>query len=133
VTDCVAPVHHGPAGTAAGPVGIDPEDTEVVPAAFAGMVTAARATYRAMRANACYPAATAVEAVEDTVATLARISGHLALYVGDCSEHGGHAAVRAGDLLGQARAALGEARHHLALDDTDQPDPTPPNLATPAG
>jgi len=100
--------------------GIAPEDTEVVPAAFAGMVTSARTAYRAMRVNSCYPALTAVAAVEDTVATLARISADLEFYVGDCSNPGAKAVVRAGELLCQARAALSDARHHLTLDDTDQ-------------
>src|SRR4051812_12483979 len=54
-------------------VAIDPDDTEVVPAALMGLVAAARTTYRAMQANGCYPAIMAVGAVEDTVATLARI------------------------------------------------------------
>src|SRR5262249_44895894 len=70
---------------ASGTVGIDPDDTEVVPDALTGLVTSARATYRAMRANGCYPAIMAVGAVEDTVATLARITSHLELYVGDYS------------------------------------------------
>ena len=96
---------------------IDPEDTEVVPAALMGMVTSARTTYRAMQANGCYPAIMAVGAVEDTAATLARVSSHLRLYVGDYSEAGGEAVVRASDLLGQARRALSDARHHLALDE----------------
>src|SRR4051812_41355795 len=72
-------------------IGIDPEDTEVVPAALIGLVAASRATYRAMRANGCYPAIMAVGAVEDTVATLARVSSHLEFYVGDYSGQGGKA------------------------------------------
>ena len=96
---------------------IDPEDTEVVPAALLGMVTSARTTYCAMQANGCYPAIMAVGAVEDTVATLARVSSHLRLYVGDYSDAAGEAAMRASDLLGQARSALSDARHHLALDE----------------
>lgn len=111
---------------ASGPAGIDPDDTEVVPAAFLGLVTSARTTYRTMRANACYPAILAVGAVEDTVATLARISGHLEPYVGDYSGHGGKAVQRASDLLGQARTALSDARHHLALDQAAEPDLTQP-------
>jgi hypothetical protein len=63
----------------------------------------------------------AVGSVEDAVATLARISGNLEGYVGDLSDRGGKAVQRAGDLLGQARSVLSDARHHLALDDTDQP------------
>jgi hypothetical protein len=94
----------------------------LVPAALLGLVTSARATYRAMRANGCYPAIMAVGAVEDTVATLARISADLEGYVGDCSGPGGKAMVRAYDLLGQARGVLSDARHHLALDDTDEPE-----------
>src|SRR5262249_61759644 len=78
---------------ASGTVGIDPDDTEVVPDALTGLVTSARATYRAMRANGCYPAIMAVGAVEDTVATLARITSHLELYVGDYSGQGGKAVV----------------------------------------
>ena len=134
MTDCAPPPCPDPTDTGPGsdmassPVGIDPEDTEVVPAALTDMVTSARTTYRAMQANGCYPAIMAVGAVEDTVATLARISSHLEPYVGDYSGQGGKAAVRASDLLSQARSALSEARHHLALDDTAQPDPTP-NLA----
>jgi hypothetical protein len=118
---------------ASGPAGIDPEDTEVVPAALMGLVTAARTTYRAMHANGCYPATTAVGAVEDTVATLARISSHLEAYVSDYSSQGGKAVLRASDLLGQARSALSDARHHLALDDTEQLDLTQPNVAALVG
>jgi hypothetical protein len=113
--------------------GIDPEDTEVVPATLTGMVTSARTTYRVMRANACYPAIMAVAAVEDTVAALARISSDLELYAGDCSDQGGKAVVRAGELLGQARSALSDARHHLALDDTDQLDLEQPDVAALTG
>ncbi len=51
---------------------IDPEDTEVVPTALTGRVTSARSTLSAMRVNSCYLPSTAVEAVEDTVAALAR-------------------------------------------------------------
>ncbi|HEX8631609.1 MAG TPA: hypothetical protein VF755_25915 [Catenuloplanes sp.] len=109
-------------------VRIDPEDTQVVPAALVGLVTSARATYCALRANGCYPAIMAVGAVEDTVATLARISSHLEGYVGDCSGRGGKAVERASDLLGQARSVLSDARHHLALDDTDEPDVTRPDV-----
>lgn len=119
--------------TASGTDGIDPEDTEVVPAALMDLVTSARTTYRAMQANGCYPAIIAVGAVEDTVATLARISSHLELYVGDCSDRGGKAVVRASDLLGQARSALSDTRHHLALDDTAQPELTPPDVAALTG
>ena len=108
--------------------GIDPDDTEVVPAAFMGLVTSARATYRALRANSCYPAILAVGAVEDTVATLARINGRLEGYVGDYSDRGGKAVVRASELLGQARTALSDARHHLALDEATEPDLTPPDV-----
>lgn len=103
--------------------GIDPDDTEVVPAALTGLVTAARTTYRAMQANGCYPAIMAVGAVEDTVATLARINSHLELYVGDYSDPGAKAVVRASDLLGQARRVLSDARHHLAFDETAEPEP----------
>ena len=67
--------------------------------------------------------------MEDTVAALARISSHLELYVGGFSDRGGKAVARASDLLGQARNAISDARHHLALDDTAQPDLTPPNVA----
>jgi hypothetical protein len=116
-----------------GTAGIDPEDTEVVPAAMLGLVTAARTTWRAMHGNGCYPAIMAVGAVEDTVATLARISSHLELYVGDYSGQGGKAVVRASDLLGQARSALSDARHHLALDDTEQLDLTLPDVAALVG
>jgi hypothetical protein len=139
VTDCAPPPCPDPTDTGPGPqvvsspTTIDPEDTEVVPAALTDMVTSARTTYRAMQANGCYPAIMAVGAVEDTVATLARISSHLELYVGDYSGQGGKAAVRASDLLGQARSALSEARHHLALDDTAESDSTPPNLAALVG
>jgi hypothetical protein len=131
---CPDPTGTGPGlGSASGPSGIDPEDTEVVPAAFMGLVASARAAYRAMRANACYAAITAVGAVEDTVATLARISSDLELYVGDCSGQGGKAVVRASDLLGQARSALSDARHHLALDDAAEPDLTPPDVTALVG
>ena len=129
------PARPDPTGTgpsldvASGTVGIDPEDTEVVPAALLGLVTSARSTYRAMRANGCYPAIMAVGAVEDTIATLARISSHLEGYVGDYSSQGGKAMVRASDLLGQARGVLSDARHHLALDDTEEPELTRPDLA----
>lgn len=140
MTDCVSPPPRtDPTDTGPGlasvsdAVGVDPDDTEVVPAAFVGLVRAARTTYRAMRANACYPAITAVAAVEDTVATLARISAHLEGYVGDCSDRGGKAVVRVSDLLGQARDALSEARHHLELDDTDEPDLTRPDMAALTG
>ena len=108
--------------------GIDREDTEVVPAALLGMVTSVRTTYRAMQANGCYPAIMAVGAVEDTVAALARLSGHLELYVGDYSGRGGTAVVRASELPGQTRSALSDARHHLALDDMARPTATPPNM-----
>jgi hypothetical protein len=118
---------------AAGVDGIDPEDTEVVPAALLGMVRSARTTYCAMRVNVCYPAMMAVGAVEDTVATLARVSGHLELYVGDFSSQGGKAVVRASELLGQARRALSDARHHLTLDETARPDATAQNMAAPTG
>jgi hypothetical protein len=114
-------------------VGIDPEDTEVVPAALMGMVTSARTTYRAMQANGCYPAIMAVGAVEDTVATLARISSRLEPYVGDLSGQGEKAVVRASDLLGQARSALSDARHHLALDDMAQPEPDAADVAALVG
>ena len=114
---------------ASGECGIDPEDTEVMPVALRGMVMSARTTYRAMQANACYPAIMAVGAVEDTVATLARISSHLEYYVGDYSGEGGKAVVRASDLLGQARSVLSDARHHLALDDTDEPEQAQPKVA----
>ncbi|WP_204007356.1 hypothetical protein [Virgisporangium aurantiacum] len=140
MTDGVSPPRPDPPDTgpgpdlAPGPVSVDPEDTEVVPAALVGMVvTSARTTYRAMQANGCYPATMAVGAVEDTVAALARISSHLELYVGDYSGQGGKAAVRASDLLVQARGALSEARHHLALDETAEPDPAPPNMAALVG
>ena len=118
---------------APGTLGIDPEDTDVVPAALLGLVTSARTTHRAMRANGCYPAITAVGAVEDTVATLARMCSHLEGYVSDCSDRGGKAVLRASDLLGQARGVLSEARHHLALDDTDEPELTRPNVAALTG
>lgn len=118
---------------AAGVDGIDPEDTEVVPAALLDMVRSARTTYRAMQANGCYPAIMAVGAVEDTVATLARLSSHLELYVGDCSGQGGKAVVRASELLGQARRTLSDARHDLALDDMIQPDVPPQNMAALTG
>ena len=129
------PLVTDPTGTMAGSdllsgvAGIDPEDTEVVPAALTHLVTSARSTLGAMRANSCYPAGTAVEAVEGTVAALTRISSQLELYVGDYSGQGGKAVVRASDLLGQARSALSEARHHLALDDMPQPDPMPLDVA----
>ncbi|MFG2043916.1 hypothetical protein [Dactylosporangium sp. NPDC048998] len=134
-----APSGPGPTGIglgldpASGAIGIDPEDTEVVPAAFMGLVVSARATYRAMQANGCYPAIVAVGAVEDTVAALARISSHLELYVGDCSGQGGEAVVRASDLLGQARSALSDVRHHLGLDDAAEPDLTPPDVTVLVG
>lgn len=108
-----------------GAAGIDPEDTAVVPAALTRLVTSARSTLSVMRVNSCYPPSTAVEAVEGTVAALTRISSQLELYVGDYSGQGGKAVVRASDLLGQARSALSEARHHLGLDDMPQPDPMP--------
>jgi len=139
VTDSASLTDPGPGFTgedpdqASGQVDIDPEDIKVVPAALMGMVTSARATYRAMRANGCYPAIMAVGAVEDTVATLARVSSHLELYVGDYSGQGGKAVVRASDLLGQARSVLSDARHHLALDEMAQPDPTPQKMAALTG
>jgi hypothetical protein len=114
-------------------VGIDPEDTEVVPVALTGLVESARSAYHAMRANGCYPAVVAVGAVEDTVATLARISTHVEPYVGDCSDRGGKAIMRASDLLGQARAALSDARHHLALDDAAVPELTPTGVTALVG
>ena len=129
------PLVAGPSGTKAGSdlllgaAGIDPEDTGAVPAAFTGLVTSARSTLGAMRANSCYPAGTAVEAVEGTVAALTRISSQLELYVGDYSGPGGKAVVRASDLLGQARTARSDARHHLALDDLPQPNPMPLDVA----
>ncbi|RSM64055.1 hypothetical protein DMB66_21325 [Actinoplanes sp. ATCC 53533] len=136
MTDCASPpprtdpTDTGPdLDPASDTVGIDPEDTEVVPAALMGLVTAARTTYRAMQANGCYPAIMAVGAVEDTVATLARISSDLKLYVGDYSGEGRKAVERAGDLLGQARSALSDARHHLALDDMAEPELTQPEVA----
>jgi hypothetical protein len=49
----------------------------------------------------------------------------LELYVGDYTGQGGKAVVRASDLLGQARSALSEARHHLARDEMPQPDSMP--------
>ena len=118
---------------ASGPVGIDPDDPEVVPAALTGMVTSVRATYRAMQANGCYPPIMAVGAVEDTVATLARISSGLKFYVGDFSGEGGKAVVRATELLGQARSVLSDARHHLANDDTDEPEPARLDVAAVSG
>jgi hypothetical protein len=114
-------------------VGIDPDDTDVVPAALLSLVTSARTTHRAMRGNGCYPAIMAVGAVEDTVATLARMCSHLEGYVGDCSDGGGKAVVRASDLLGQAGGLLSEARHHLALDDTDELELTRPDVAALTG
>ena len=140
MTDCASPPpRSGPTGVGpglnmpSGTVGIDPEDTEVVPAALVGLVTSAQTTYRAMRANGCYPAIMAVGAVEDTVAALVRISSHLEPYVGDFSDRGGKAVAWAGDLLGQARNAISDARHHLALDDTAEPDLTTPDVAVLTG
>jgi hypothetical protein len=118
---------------ATGTTGIDPEDTEVVPAALTGLVTAARTAYRTMQANGCYPALMAVGAVEDTVATLARMSSGLRLYAGDYSGQGGKAVALAVDLLGQARCALSEARHHLALDDMAEPELTRQDAAVRVG
>ena len=124
----------GPGSTSVPDVaGIDPEDPTVVPSVLAGLLTSARRTYRAMRVNSFYPAVTAVAAMEDTVATLARITDDLQLYARDCSDQGGKAVARAGDLLGQARSVLSDARHHLALDDTDETDPTHPNAAAVTG
>jgi hypothetical protein len=140
VTDCASPLPRpDPTDTrpdldlAPATVGIDPEDTEVVPAALTGLVTSARTTYRTMQGNGCYPAIMAVSAVEDTVATLARIGSHLEPYVGDYSGQGGKAVVRASDLLGQARSALSDARHHLALDLTAPPDLIRTDVAAPIG
>jgi hypothetical protein len=53
--------------------------------------------------------------------------------VGDFSDRGGKAVARAGDLLGQARNAISDARHHLALDDTAEPDLTTPDVAVLTG
>jgi hypothetical protein len=47
---------------------IDPEDTEVVLHAFAGMVRSARDAVRTVQSNPHYSAVTGVTAVEDTVA-----------------------------------------------------------------
>jgi hypothetical protein len=96
---------------------IDPDDTEAVPHALAGMVRSAREALRTMQSNPYYPAVTGVTAVEDTVAALARISLELFPYVNDYSEHGGWAMREVLEHLAQAGAALGDARHQLVLDD----------------
>lgn len=120
IDDDVA-VSSEPASVAASVVpeerGIDPEDTTVVPAALTALVTAAQALYLAMTANGCYPAVMAVGAVEDTVASVQRIIGHLQPYVGDYSSPGAGALRRAEDMMGKARTALSTGRHSLVLDE----------------
>jgi len=96
---------------------IDSEDPEVVPAALASFVAAARQAHAAISVNACYPARVAVGAVEDVVAALVRITTNVAPYAGDFSSKGGKAMTRAEALLVEARTELSDARHHLCLDE----------------
>ena len=108
---------------ASGTGGIDPDDTEIVPAALMGMVTSARTAYGAIQANGCYPAIMAIGAVEDTVAALERISFHLWSSMWAITPAKG-----AGQSFGQvicsarARSVLSEARHRLALDRRRNPN-----------
>lgn len=129
MTDSAPPLSPG-SGPDPGPVpGVDTDDAEVVPAALTSLVASARSTYQAMVADSAYPVVMAVGAVEDTVAVLGRISARLQGYVGDFSRPGEAAVVRASDLLGQARTALGDARHLVTLDELAERDPTPPILS----
>jgi len=98
-------------------VAIDSEDPEVVPAALTSFVAAARHAHAAITVNGHYPPLVAVEAVEDVVAALARITTNVAPYAGDFSSKGGKAMTRAEALLVEARTELSDARHHLCLDE----------------
>lgn len=124
VTGSVAVDDGHPAGEASRPVddragaaGIDPEDERAVPAALMAMVEAARHACIAIEVNAIYPAQVAVEAVEDVVAALARITARVTAYAGDYSDRAEKGLARTAELLGDARAELGEARAHLRLDE----------------
>ena len=113
--------------SSAGVIEIDPDDEQAVPAAFDRLVAAAQLVLRAVEVNATYTPRDAVTTVERTTAVLHRlITGHFGMYVGDFSAAGARSIQRAGDLLGQARSQLSDARNHLTLDDQ------PPTTATPA-
>ena len=87
-----------------------------MPVALAALVAAARDAVRAVEASAVYPPEVAVEAVEATTAALQRLGTVFEAYVGDYSRAGGRSMGRACESLRQARTALSDARHQLALD-----------------
>lgn len=114
---------------AAGLLEIDPEDEQVVPAAFARLVEAALFVLWAVEVTGIYTPQDAVITVEQTTAVLYRLSGNFDLYVGDFSTAAGKSMGRARDLLRQARVEISDARNHLTLD--DQTPKTPPPAAAP--
>jgi hypothetical protein len=97
---------------------IDPEDERVVGAALTALVAAARHAHAAIDGNGIYPAQAAVEAVEDVVAALARITTGVTAYAGDYSKLAEKHLGRVADLLGEARSELGSARSQLPMDET---------------
>lgn len=60
----------------------------------------------------------ALEAFEDVVAALARITTEVTAYTGDYSELAEKHLGRVADLLGEARSELGSARSQLRMDET---------------
>jgi len=105
------------ASPAQGPLGgIDREDPEVVPAALRGLLEAAWHACRAVAANGCYEPSAPVAALEDIVAALVQLVSGVSGYVGDHSTRGEGILERAGQRLAEARADLGQARHHVMLD-----------------
>jgi hypothetical protein len=107
------------------------EDATVVPAALAALVGSARTALRAVEASGVYPPEMAVAAVEATTAVLQRLSAHFEPYVGDYSRAGATSMGRAHESLRQARTALSDARHQLALD-TLVAEPTSPTRPGPS-
>ena len=98
-------------------VEIDPEDERAVPRALAAMVQAVRYARSAMDVNGIYPAQVAVEAFEDVVAAVARMTTGVGFYAGDWSKQAGKHVGRVTELLDEARAELSSARAQLRLDE----------------
>jgi hypothetical protein len=109
VSESVAVDGARPAGEASRPVddravaaGIDPDDEHAVPAALTALIEAARHASIAMDVNGIYPAQVAVEAVEDVVAALERMTTHVIAYAGDYSKRAQKGLTRTVELLGDA-------------------------------
>ena len=96
-----------------GPAKLDADDEQVVPAALAGMVAAAKQASAAIAGNWPYPAPVAVVAVEDVVAVLRSVTRTLEPYAGDYSKDAEKHLLRATELLEDAGAELGAANHRL--------------------